>query len=289
MQSNGGSLSASTARAQPVRTVLSGPAAGVVGAKFVAAAAGLSRLICFDMGGTSTDVSLVDDDLPMTTEATVGGLPIRVPVVDIHTVGAGGGSLVRVDEGRALVVGPESAGAVPGPACYGVGTNLTVTDANLLLGRLDPDYFLGGRMKLDLERARDAAETLAAPLKLDVVRLAEAVTRVANASMLRAIRVVSLQRGYDPRRFALVAFGGAGGMHAADLAADLAIETILVPRHAGVLSALGMLSAEVTRDYSATVLAPSDRLTMAELSRRALPLVAEARRELEAEGFRGSR
>jgi N-methylhydantoinase A/oxoprolinase/acetone carboxylase beta subunit len=285
MQSNGGSISAAAARAQAVRTVLSGPAAGVVGARTVARAAGFRRVIGFDMGGTSTDVSLLDDGIPTSTESKVGDFPVRLPVIDIHTVGAGGGSIAFVDSGGALRVGPRSAGASPGPACYGVGTEMTVTDANLLLGRLDPERFLGGRMTLDVDRAQDVAAALAARLKLHPLALAEGVVRVANANMERAIRVVSVERGHDPRRFALVAFGGAGGMHACEIAARLEIGTIVLPKFAGVLSALGMLVADVTRDYSASVLERSDSVTIAALERRFKPLVANAHRELAAEGF----
>src|SRR5262249_36639463 len=207
MQSNGGTISAGAARAQAVRTVLSRPPAGGVGARAVAKAAGVSRIIGFDLGGTSTDVSLRDDGIPTSTESKVGDFPVRLPVIDIHTVGAGGGSIAFVDSGGALRVGPRSAGASPGPACYGIGTEMTVTDANLLLGRLDPERFLGGRMTLDVERAQEVAATLAAKLKLHPLALAEGVVRVANANMERAIRVVSVERGHDPRRFALVAFG----------------------------------------------------------------------------------
>ncbi len=285
MQSNGGSISAAAARSQPVRTVLSGPAAGVVGARAVAAAAGISRLISFDMGGTSTDVSLVDGAIAMTAESTIGDFPVRLPVIDIHTVGAGGGSIARIDAGGALRVGPRSAGAVPGPACYGTGTDLTVTDANLLLGRLDPDAFLGGRMRLAVRRAHEAAAGLADRIGLSVPNLAEGVVRVANAGMERAIRVVSVERGYDPRGFALVAFGGAGGMHACEIAHELGMRAVIVPRHAGVLSALGMLMADVTRDYSATVLRTSALLTRRDLAGRLERLVATAARDLRADGF----
>ncbi len=285
MQSNGGAISADTARVQAVRTVLSGPAAGVVGAHAVAARAGLGRIITFDMGGTSTDVSVVDGAIPMTTESEIGGLPIRVPAIDIHTIGAGGGSLARVDAGGALRVGPESAGADPGPVCYGVGRGLTVTDAHLLLGRLDPEYFLGGRMALDRARAEAVAADFADQLHVTIPELAAAVLRVANANMERAIRLVSIGRGHDPRRFALVAFGGAGGMHAGELAADVGIATVLVPRFAGVLSALGTLLADVTRDYSAAVLEGSDAVSTRNLQRRLAALVARAARDLSGEGF----
>jgi N-methylhydantoinase A/oxoprolinase/acetone carboxylase beta subunit len=289
MQSNGGSISAAAARAQAVRTVLSGPAAGVVGARAVARAAGFRRIIAFDMGGTSTDVSLVDDVIATTTDSKIGDFPVRLPVIDIHTVGAGGGSIAQIDTGGALRVGPESAGADPGPVCYGTGDVLTVTDANLLLGRLDPACFFGGRMSLDIERTKRIAAGVARRLKLSVPELAEGIVRVANANMERAIRVVSVERGHDPRRFALVAFGGAGGMHACDIARRLEIGSVLVPRHAGVLSALGMLVADVVRDYSASVLRPSAELGSRDIQRALAPLVTQAHEELAAEGFGPSR
>ena len=285
MQSNGGCISASAARAQAVRTVLSGPAAGAVGASAVAHAAGFPRVISFDMGGTSTDVSLIDDEIGRTTDSKVGDFPVRLPVIDIHTVGAGGGSIAYLDTGGALRVGPRSAGANPGPVCYGVGDELTVTDANLLLGRLDPEYFLGGRMAIDVPRAERIASILAKQMKLPVPDLAEGIVRVANANMERAIRVVSVERGHDPRDFALLAFGGAGGMHACEIAQQLQMSTVIIPRHAGVLSALGMLVADVTKDYSASVLKPSASLTMKDLSGACAPLVAAAKAELLSEGF----
>jgi N-methylhydantoinase A/oxoprolinase/acetone carboxylase beta subunit len=289
MQSNGGSISAATARAQAVRTILSGPAAGVVGARAVASAAGFKRIISFDMGGTSTDVSLIDDAVGLTTDSVVGDFPVRLPMIDIHTVGAGGGSIAFADSGGALRVGPHSAGARPGPACYGTGTAMTVTDANLLLGRLEPDYFLGGRMTLNATRAREAAVELAARFKVGVTELAEGVIRVANANMERAMRVVSVARGHDPREFALLAFGGAGGMHACEIAERLEIPTIVVPRYAGVLSALGMLLADVTKDYSASVLRSSASLSLGQLAKRFLTLTASARRDLRREGFTPTR
>ncbi len=237
------------------------------------------------MGGTSTDVSLVDGAIPTSTESRIGDFPVRLPVIDIHTVGAGGGSIAYVDSGGALRVGPRSAGSVPGPVCYGAGTELTVTDANLLLGRLDPDFFLGGRMSLDVARTERVARDLAKQLKLSVGELAEGIVRVANANMERAIRVVSVERGHDPRRFALVAFGGAGGMHACEIARTLEIDTVIVPRHAGVLSALGMLVADVTRDYSASVLLPAAQVSDKQLRARLDPLCTRALRELAKEGF----
>jgi N-methylhydantoinase A/oxoprolinase/acetone carboxylase beta subunit len=289
MQSSGGTMRASAARARAVQTVLSGPAGGVVAVAEMARAAGHARAIGFDMGGTSTDVCLLDDEIPRTSESIVGDFPLRLPVIDIHTVGAGGGSIAHVDAGGALRVGPRSAGAVPGPACYGTGTEATVTDANLLLGRLDPETFLGGRMRLDTERARAAMRRLAAASGLDGRSLAEGIVRVANANMERALRVVSVERGYDPRDFALVAFGGAGGMHACALAEALEIRTVLVPRHAGVLSALGMLLADVRRDYSRSALVPAAETGLGELRALFAPLVARARAELRSEGFQRSR
>ncbi len=289
MQSNGGCISAGAARAQAVRTVLSGPAAGVVGACAVAHAAGFPRVISFDMGGTSTDVSLIDDGIGRTTDSKVGDFPVRLPLIDIHTVGAGGGSIAYLDTGGALRVGPRSAGANPGPVCYGVGEELTVTDANLLLGRLDPDYFLGGRMTIDAVRTQRVAAALAKQTGLSVPELADGIVRVANANMERAIRVVSVERGHDPRDFALLAFGGAGGMHACEIAQQLEIKTVIVPRHAGVLSALGMLVADVTKDYSASVLKASSQVAVKDLERLCAPLVSAARAELEAEGFPAKR
>jgi N-methylhydantoinase A len=258
MQSNGGLLTAGEARRHAVRTVLSGPAGGVVGAFAIAKRSGYKQALGFDMGGTSTDVSLSDGSPRETVESIVDGLPIRVPLLDIHTVGAGGGSIARVDEGGLLRVGPESAGADPGPACYGVGSLPTVTDAHVVLGRIAPDQFLKGEMHLDVARAEVAIDKLAVQLNLDRVKTAEGILRIANANMERAIRAVSVERGYDPRQFALVAFGGCGGLHACEIARELGIATVLAPQNAGVLSALGMLQAPRVRDYSAGVLGSAD-------------------------------
>jgi N-methylhydantoinase A/oxoprolinase/acetone carboxylase beta subunit len=285
MQSNGGSISAARARTEAAQTILSGPAAGVVGAQAMGEASGFSRLITFDMGGTSTDVSLIDGVIGTTNESLVGDLPVRLPVLDIHTVGAGGGSVVWIDSGGGLRVGPRSAGADPGPVCFGVGGELTVTDANLLLGRLDPGFFLGGRMSLDVARTQRVAETLAAKLGLSVQVLAEGIVRIANANMERAMRVVSVQRGFDPRDFALLAFGGAGGLHACELAASLEMTTILIPEHSGVLSALGMLLADVAKDYSASVLQSTAHLRITDLASKLQPLIERAQQDLAAEGF----
>jgi N-methylhydantoinase A len=258
MQSNGGSISWQEAGRQAVRTILSGPAGGVVGALAVSKASGFSRIIGFDMGGTSTDVSLCEGAPRETTEAYVDGLPIRVPMLEIHTVGAGGGSIARVDEGGLLRVGPESAGADPGPACYGAGNLPTVTDAHVVLGRIGAGQFLGGAMHLDPARSAAAIDTIAARLRVTRQDAAAGILRIANANMERAIRVVSVERGYDPRDFALVAFGGCGGLHACEIAEQLGIRNVVVPQFAGALSALGMLLADRIRDYAAGALGRSD-------------------------------
>ena len=248
MQSNGGSLSAAGAGEQAVRTVLSGPAGGVAGAFGAALAAGHERAITFDMGGTSADVSLCPGRLLERTDLTIDGMPIRTPAVDLHTVGAGGGSIAWFDAGGALRVGPQSAGANPGPAAYGRGETPTVTDAHAVLGRLRPEQRLGGTIALDPERAEQALRSVAEPFGGDPRRAAAAVIDVINANMARALRVISVERGHDPARFTLVAFGGAGPLHACDLADALGIPAALIPPAPGVLSASGMLSADITRD-----------------------------------------
>ena len=254
MQSNGGLLSAGEARKHTVRTILSGPAGGIVGAVEMARLCGFDRALTFDMGGTSTDVALAGQTPRLTTEARVDGYPVRVPMLDIHTVGAGGGSIAWIDSGGSLRVGPESCGAVPGPACYGVGERAAVTDAHVVLGRISTDQLAGGELKIDAARAIAAVEKVGAALGLDAVSTASAILQVANSNMERAIRSVSVERGEDPREFPLVAFGGCGGLHACELAAELGVATVIVPRLAGALSALGMLLADRTRDYSVAVL-----------------------------------
>ncbi len=303
MQSNGGVINAALAGAQAARTVLSGPAGGVVGARFVAGAAGpggagYADVITFDMGGTSTDVALCAGRAPTTTEGEIAGLPLRLPLIDIHTVGAGGGSLAYLDAGGALLVGPQSAGAEPGPAAYHAdyaawraaldghfaAGQATVTDANLVLGRLDARRFLGGQMALHEASAARAIGALAAALDAPVERAALAVVRVANATMERAIRRISVERGHDPRRFTLVAFGGGGPLHACELAAELRIPRVLVPLTPGVLSALGMLVAAPARDTSRTVMTRLDGLTPGDIAAIFAPLVAQARQEMADEG-----
>jgi N-methylhydantoinase A/oxoprolinase/acetone carboxylase beta subunit len=258
MQSNGGSMSTQEARRQAVRTVLSGPAGGVVGALEVAKLSGFPRILGFDMGGTSTDVCLCDGQPRETMEASIDGFPVRVPMLDIHTVGAGGGSIARVDDGGLLRVGPQSAGADPGPACYGEGDLPTVTDAHVVLGRIAADQLIGGGMHLDTNRATSAVDSIARRLGIGRVAAAQGILRVANANMERAIRLVSVERGHDPRDFALLAFGGCGGLHACEIARELGIKIVLVPEYAGALSALGMLLANQVRDYAAGVLNRSD-------------------------------
>jgi N-methylhydantoinase A len=258
MQSNGGFLTAAEARKYAVRTILSGPAGGIVGAVEIARLCGYDKALTFDMGGTSTDVALAGVQPRLTTEARIDHFPVRVPMLDIHTVGAGGGSIARVDEGDALRVGPESAGADPGPACYGLGEEATVTDAHVVLGRIASDQLVGGEMKIDAARAERAVARVGTALGLNPVQAAAAILRVANSNMERAIRVVSVERGDDPRDFPLVAFGGCGGLHACELAAELGVATVIVPRMAGALSALGMLLADRTRDYAAGALGETD-------------------------------
>src|SRR5207237_930362 len=250
MQSSGGITSLGSAAREPVRTVLSGPAGGVVGAAGIARRSGFDRIISFDMGGTSTDVALVDRAIRASGQAEIAGLPVGVPMLDIHTVGAGGGSIARFDAGGVLRVGPESAGADPGPICYGRGVQPTVTDANLLLGRLQPTKFLGGEFTLDLERTHRVTQEWLTKhgSSLSLEKFATGVVRVVNATMEKAIRVVSIERGRDPRRFTLVAFGGAGGLHACALAEALSIPHVIVPAFPGALSALGILWSDVVKD-----------------------------------------
>ncbi len=294
MASNGGSISAEAAGRLAVRTAVSGPAGGVAGAFALAKAAGYDRIITLDMGGTSTDVSLCPGRILERDETSVGGLPVRGATVDVLSVGAGGGSVARIDAGGALRVGPESAGADPGPACYGRGQEPTVTDAQVALGRITPEHFLGGRMPIQQELAVAALERIAGPFGGDPRRTAVAALRVANANMEAALRVVSVERGHDPREFTLVAFGGAGPLHACDLAAALRIPRVLVPPHPGVLSAAGMATAPVVKDLAASVLAHFDGTDgekivgvqgLAPLRTLRDDLVARGKAELKSEGF----
>ncbi len=297
MQSSGGSISADTAAREPVRTILSGPAGGVIAATRVATLAGMGDIITFDMGGTSTDVALCRGTAHTTNEARVTGLPVAVPVLDIHTVGAGGGSIASVDAGGALRVGPESAGANPGPACYGIGTRATVTDANMVLGRFGGRGLLNGTMALDETRAAKAVAEIAAQMaavsgkKVTCIEAALGIVKVANANMERALRLVSVERGQDPRYFSLVSFGGGGGLHAVALAEALRIPRILIPAFPGAFSALGVLLADVLKDYSRTVmLAVTDTASDAQkmLTAHFTQMEKAARRDLQREGFAAS-
>ncbi len=253
MQSSGGVTTPEQAGDEPVRILLSGPAGGVVGAFNISRLTGYGKVITYDMGGTSTDVALCDGGLRFSTETSIDGIPLKIPMVDVTTIGAGGGSIAYMDPGGALKVGPRSAGADPGPACYGKGTDPTVTDANLVLGRINPDRFLGGRMKVSPEKSRASLGVLAKKFDLSIPELSEGIIRVANANMERALRVISVGKGYDPRDFALLSFGGAGGLHACELAYGMEIKTVIFPRDPGVLSALGMLMADTFKDYGLTV------------------------------------
>ncbi len=289
MLSNGGCVSVKNFEAAGIRTVLSGPAGGVLGAYQIAKTAGYDQIITFDMGGTSTDVSLCNNGISLTTESTISGLPIKVPLIDIHTVGAGGGSIATVDAGGALRVGPESAGADPGPICYGnSGSDITVTDANLFLGRIAATQFLGGAMSLDTDKAKTYIEKFASRLGIPALQAADGILKVANAAMERAIKVISVERGFDTRDFTLVSFGGAGGLHAAFMAENLGIGTVLIPPNGGLLSGYGMLFADVVKDYSQTVLRrfSTDSETLVEaLNTGFNELLTRAENEMKAEGF----
>src|SRR6476659_2599298 len=292
MQSSGGSISADVAAVAPVRTILSGPSGGVVGALRAARSAGLQNIITFDMGGTSTDVALCDGGAIRTTnEAVVAGSPVAVSVLDIHTVGAGGGSIARVDEGGSLRVGPESAGADPGPACYGKSLLPTVTDAHVVLGHFGGLGLLGGEFKLDEKRAHEAMANLANDLskvtgkRCSGIAAAEGVLSVANTNMERALRHISVERGHDPRQFALLPFGGAGGLHAVELARSLRIPTVIAPTSAGALSAVGVLVADVIKDQSRTVMIGCDPESLKNLPRIFKAMEKDAQAVLKREGF----
>lgn len=289
MQSNGGIMTAQTAQVHCVHTVLSGPAAGALSGMVLGNLAGVENLISLDVGGTSADVSVARENrLNFAEEIEIAGQIMKVPAIEIHTVGAGGGSIAWIDSGGALQVGPESAGAVPGPACYGRGGALpTVTDANLVLGRLNPEYFLGGRMEVDGQISRKVIrEKIAEPLGMSLLEAAEGIIRVINAVMAKAIRRLSVEKGYDPREFTLVCFGGGGPLHAVELAADLDIPQVLIPPAPGVSSALGLLTAEFRHDYVRTVLRRSESVELPWLRAIFEELASTATRQMESEGVR---
>lgn len=290
MQSRGGLASTDSARHRPVTTLLSGPAAGVVGARYVSERAGLSDFITLDMGGTSADVAVVKQGKPITsTSGSIGRYPLNQPMVDVQTIGSGGGSIAWLDEAGGLRVGPQSAGSEPGPACYGAGgEEPTVTDASLVLGYLDPQYFLGGERSLDINAASAALERLAGPLNMTVAELALGIHRIVNASMADAIRLVSLKRGYDLRQFGLVAFGGAGPINAVLVAEELGISRCLIPRTAGVLSALGLLVSNVEYDNARTFLTPLDTADVDDLNSILAELAAAGYMQMAGDGYKQS-
>jgi N-methylhydantoinase A len=288
MMSNGGVASAETAAAKPVTLMLSGPAAGVLGGVWAGDSTGRKRLITFDVGGTSADIGIVTEQGAAEASARdtwVAGYPLLVPMIDIHTIGAGGGSVAYVDDGGAFRVGPRSAGAVPGPACYGQGgEEPTVTDANVVLGRIDPDRFLGGEMKLDADAARAAVERLAGRLGLGLLETAEGIVTIANASMAGAIRSRTIQKGHDPREFALVAFGGGGPLQAAEVAESLGIPEVIVPPYPGITSAMGLLTSDLKYDQMRTVFMTEGAIDGERLNRDLDEIAAELRAQLLADG-----
>ena len=285
MQSSGGSITSQLASKEPVRTILSGPAGGVVGAYRTAKQAGINQIISIDMGGTSTDVSICPDRIQETTQSTISGYPISIPMIEIHTVGAGGGSIAAINAGGSLSVGPSSAGSDPGPACYGIGDNITVTDANLILGRIQPDFFLGGTMQLDIDKALMAIQKLATEINSSATDAALGIIKVVNANMEQAIRTISLERGHDPRDFALLPFGGAGALHACELSAEMGISKVFIPPHPGVLSALGVAIADVTKDYSRTVMLTPGEETLYQLETEYSGMESNARSDFNSEGL----
>jgi len=288
MQSNGGVSTFKGSAEKPVATVLSGPAGGVIASMGTCERVGINNIITFDMGGTSCDVALIHQGNPViTTQGKINLRPIALPMLDIHTVSAGGGTIARIDAVGGLQVGPDSAGADPGPVCYNRGgENITVTDANMVCGVLDPNHFLGGRMKLDKEKAqRVLQEKLAKPLKLDLLEAADGVLKIIDAKMEEAIKAVSSARGYDIRDFTLVAFGGGGPMHAGRMALDLGIPSVLVPLTPGVHSALGLLMSDVKHDYVRSKLVGLDDLDLTEINHMFHQLIERAKADLESEGF----
>jgi N-methylhydantoinase A len=289
MESSGGVMTAKAGREKPVYTLLSGPAGGVVASTFIGRLTGFQNLITIDMGGTSTDISLILNGRPiLTSEGNIEGIPIRVSIIDINAIGAGGGSIAWIDEGGALKVGPQSAEAVPGPACYGQGGGQpTITDANVILGRIDPDYFLGGEMRLNPELAQKVIEErLCGPLKMDLITAALGIVQVANANMVRGIRVVSVERGYDPRDFTLIPYGGAGPLHAVALAKELKIPKVLVPPIPGIFSAMGMLISDIRHDFVLTRIFPAHKVKPEEVEVIFQNLTEKALEMLRKEGVK---
>ena len=285
MQSAGTTIAADQAAQQAVRLLLSGPAGGLAAALSIGKQTGHERLMSFDMGGTSTDVALLNGEIPLTGQSRLGRWPLSIPSVDIHTIGAGGGSIARVDAAGMLLAGPESAGASPGPACYGQGgLEPTVTDANLLLGRIPANTLLGGYLPLNSDSAQTAMTKLSKSMGCEVLDAAHGVIQIANEHMARALRVISVERGYDPADYTLLCFGGAGGLHACDLAELLGMKRVIIPARSGVLSALGMLVSEPGRELSQAVLSPLADLSDRDIGLRFEKLEADALAQLRAEG-----
>jgi N-methylhydantoinase A len=289
MMSNGGLASSGSAAERPVALLLSGPAAGILGGAWAGELESRKRLITFDMGGTSADIGIVTEagiSEASARDTWVAGYPLLIPMLDVHTIGAGGGSVAHVDEGGAFRVGPRSARAVPGPACYGLGgEEATITDANVVLGRIDPDRFLGGELRLDRALAVEAVERLAGQMGLDLLDAAEGIVTIANANMARAIRSRTIQKGHDPRDFALVAFGGAGPLHAAEVAASLSIPEVLIPPYPGITSAIGLLTSDLRYDQMRTVFMVEGAIDSARIDRELAELEQELRVRLEADGI----
>lgn len=290
MQSNGGVITAKMARESSARTVLSGPAGGALAGVYLSKSLKCPNVITIDIGGTSSDICLIKDGRAnLTTESDIEGYPIKLPMIDINTIGAGGGSIAWIDKGGALRVGPQSAGADPGPVCYGLGGNKpTVTDANVVLGRINPSFLLGGEMPVYLEKAKQIIEDrIARPLGIDLIEAAEGIITVVNANMIRGIRRVSVEKGYDPRDFALIPFGGAGPLHGVELAKALNMNRVIVPLYPGIASAFGMLSADVRHDYVQTKICVSENLKLQEIQVIYDEMESYATRQLEIEGFKG--
>jgi N-methylhydantoinase A len=285
MQANGGSMTVEDAKGRAVNMVNSGPAGGALAAAFVGRLAGDEQIVGVDMGGTSFDIGLIVDGEPHTSsEGEFEGYPVKIPIIDVHAIGAGGGSLAWIDRGGALNVGPESAGADPGPACYGQGTQPTVTDANLILGRLNPAYFLGGEMKLEAGRGRQALRAhVAEPLGLSVEEAAAGIIRVVNANMVRGISTNTVEKGLDVRDFSLLPYGGAGPLHAVDLARELGMKRVIVPPYPGTLSALGLLVANTRYDYVSTMAVNEETVVAAELEKRFAEMEGQGKSRLQAQ------
>lgn len=290
MQSNGGVITAETARTASARTVLSGPAGGALTGELIARSTKCENIITVDVGGTSSDICLIEaTQARLTTESDIEGYPIRLPMIDINTIGAGGGSIAWIDQGGALKVGPVSSGSVPGPVCYGRGgTEPTVTDANAILGRINPEYLLGGQMRVHLDAAKKVVQAkIADPLGLDLLPAAEGIIAVVNANMGRGIRRVSVEKGYDPRDFALVSFGGAGPLHGADIAEALRMDKVIVPANPGIGSAFGMLSADVRHDYVKTHITTAAEADHERIEGLFVEMETQAVDQLGREGFSG--